>query len=246
MKYPHLACLLVCALLTGCSENPPARPATSSRPASLADGISGTALEIIHTAGYTYVRLDTGTREVWAAAPQSEVKTGDSVRVPDAMPMPNYHSKSLDREFDLVYFASRFVLNGATSGLKAEAPGLPPDHPPVQGAAGKAPVDFSDLERLPGGVTVEEVVTDPKKLGGKAVALRGKVVKYNPMILGKNWVHVQDGTGSPGSNNLVVTTDSQVKVGDTVVVNGIVTTDKDFGGGYRYKVIIENATVRME
>jgi hypothetical protein len=250
MKYPFLACLLVIAGLTACSDksSPPTGKSASTAP-SEGGAISGKVVETIDTAGYTYVLLDTGAQKVWAAAPQSEVKAGDSVTVPDGMPMPNYHSKSLNRDFDVVYFAGGFIVNGAGPSAGTEVPSLPPGHPPLQGGAPASAgpkVDFSGIEKPAGGVTVSEIVTDPNALGGKAVAFRGKVVKYNPMILGKNWVHVQDGTGSPGSNNLVVTTDSEVKVGDTVLVNGTVTTDKDFGGGYKYKVIVEDATVKVE
>jgi hypothetical protein len=248
MKYEFLACLLVIASLTACSEksSPPIAKSASAAPAQMG-GLSGQVVETINTAGYTYVLLDTGENQVWAAAPQAEVKAGDSVAVPDAMPMSNYHSKSLDRDFDLVYFASGFIVNGVGSAPETGSGSLPPGHPPLQGGTPAKPnVDFSEIQIPAGGVTVGEICTDPTKLAGKAVAFRGKVVKYNPMILGKNWVHVQDGTGSPGSNNLVVTTDSQVKVGDTVLVNGTVTTDKDFGGGYKYKVIVENATVQVE
>jgi FtsP/CotA-like multicopper oxidase with cupredoxin domain len=242
MNHQLLACLLVIAGLTACSDKPSATTDRSIPSSPAAGGLSGQVVETIDTAGYTYVLLDTGRQQVWAAAPQSDVKEGDTVTVSGAMPMPNYHSKSLDREFDLLYFASGFIVNGATSAAATEAASLSGYH----GGPVKPAIDFSDIERLSGGVTVGEIVGDPKKLAGKPVALRGKVVKYNSMILGKNWVHVQDGTGSPGSDNLVVTTDSEVRVGDTVLVNGTVTTDKDFGSGYKYKVIIENGTVTVE
>ena len=72
------------------------------------------------------------------------------------------------------------------------------------------------------------------------------MVKFNANILGTNWIHIQDGTGEKGMNDLTVTSSQRVKVGDTVVIRGRVTVEKDFGAGYKYDVIVENATVTVE
>jgi hypothetical protein len=71
-------------------------------------------------------------------------------------------------------------------------------------------------------------------------------VKYNGGIMGKNWLHIRDGSGQEGNNDLTVTTDAPAKVGDTVLVKGKVSTDRDFGGGYKYPVIVEDAKVTVE
>jgi hypothetical protein len=91
--------------------------------------------------------------------------------------------------------------------------------------------------------TVAEVYGQKGKLKGKTVAVRGKVVKFSPGIMGKNWVHLRDGTGGQGSNDLTVTTGDHVAVGDVVVARGKVTTDRDFGSGYAYPVMLEEAKV---
>ena len=85
-------------------------------------------------------------------------------------------------------------------------------------------------------------------LAGQSVKVRGQVVKYNSEILGKNWLHLRDGSGSVGKNDndLMVTTSTKVKVGDTVLVEGTVSLNKDFGAGYKYAVIIEDAKVTVE
>jgi hypothetical protein len=94
--------------------------------------------------------------------------------------------------------------------------------------------------------TVAEVVNGAQTLKDKAVEVHGKVVKYNPDIMGKNWVHLRDGTGKAddGSNDILVTTMATTKVGDVVTASGTVRTDKDFGAGYAYKVLIEEATLK--
>lgn len=109
-----------------------------------------------------------------------------------------------------------------------------------------APVDVSGIVKAEGGKTVAEVFAEKDQLAGKPVVFRGKVVKSNPGILGKNWIHVRDGSGAEGSNDLTVTTSAQPNVGDTVLVAGAVVLNKDYGMGYQYDVIIEDADVQIE
>jgi hypothetical protein len=114
-------------------------------------------------------------------------------------------------------------------------------------AAGAGPAEAGDVkvEKAKGADarTVAEVYGQKKTLKGKTVVVRGKVVKFSPGIMGKNWVHLRDGTGGQGSNDLTVTTGDQVAVGDVVVAKGKVTTDRDFGAGYAYPVMLEEAKV---
>ena len=93
-----------------------------------------------------------------------------------------------------------------------------------------------------------EVFTEKSALANQKVVVRGKVVKTNAGIMGKDWVHVRDGSGDDGSNDLTVTTTAQPlpNVGDTVLVTGTVVLDKDFGMGYQYPVLVEDATVTIE
>ncbi len=94
--------------------------------------------------------------------------------------------------------------------------------------------------------TVGECFSQGKKLNNKKVRVRGKVVKVSRMIMGKNWVHIQDGTGNPMDNthDLVVTTMADPKLDSVVVIEGTLHADKDFGAGYKYKVIIEDAEIK--
>ena len=112
-------------------------------------------------------------------------------------------------------------------------------------AAGAA-TTVEGVEPLEGGVTVGAIFEQRVALSGKAVSLRGKVVKVSVAIMGKNWLHIQDGTGDAKTNDLTVTTDAKAAVGDIVVVKGTVATDKDFGAGYKYDVIVEDAAITKE
>ncbi|MBI3753845.1 MAG: hypothetical protein HY266_07395 [Deltaproteobacteria bacterium] len=102
------------------------------------------------------------------------------------------------------------------------------------------------ITKVKGGYTVEELYAKKDELKGKKVSVRGKVVKFNGGIMGRNWVHLRDGSGKPGADDITVTTNQNAKVGGTVVATGVVAVDKDFGSGYRYEVILEEADLAAE
>jgi hypothetical protein len=249
-------------LLIGCLILPLrfARAADADSAAAAEGSFSGKVVETMSTAGYTYVLVDTSGKKIWAAATQFAVKVGDTASVAGAMPMANFHSKTLNRDFDVVYFTGGITVNGGVAGA---APTLPPGHPALPGGAasvlppghpslpnqsGSPKVDLTGIKRADGGKTIQEIFAAKAKLAGKSVAVRGKVVKYNSMVMEKNWLHIQDGSGSAekSDNDLTVTTTTSAKVGDTVLVTGVVSTDKDFGAGYKYNVILDDAKVTVE
>ncbi|MHB8709730.1 MAG: nucleotide-binding protein [Desulfuromonadales bacterium] len=249
-------------LLTACGEKEKApevaKPATQPAPAAApaaAPGKTGKVTETMNAAGYTYVQVDTGKETFWAAAPEVKVQVGDSVVVPEGMPMPNYESKTLNRKFDLVYFVPSLLVNGAApagaaTGMPEGHPQMPGGMPGMPGATGTpkvtAPADI-DLKGIKkADQTVADIFSQKTALAGKPVKIRGKVVKFSPEIMGKNWLHIQDGSGQAGSNDLTVNTSSVAKVGDTVVVSGKLTVAKDYGYGYQYDVIIEDAQITKE
>lgn len=243
--------LLTCAALTAACSNQPdqiqanltAQPEESAlqehgsagnAPAK-ASTLTGPILETMDSGGYTYVRLDLGEREVWAAAPPTRVSLGQVVTINDPMPMQDFASSTLGREFELIYFASSLTAPGA-------AP-VPHGSSAPPAATG---VGVGDVAKAEGGQTVEEVILGKDSLVGKEILVRAKVVKFTPAVMGKNWLHVQDGSGTTGSNDLTVTTDAEVAVGDVVVVRGVLAADKDFGFGYAYDLIVEEARVTAE
>jgi hypothetical protein len=136
--------------------------------------------------------------------------------------------------------------------LKAENHGAQPEMSPAQvsggSAAAVAPLAEGKVEKATGdnAYTVQEIFAKKKELAGKIVRVRGKVVKFNPAIMGKNWIHIQDGTGDPlqNSHDLVVTSADGAKVGEILTVEGKLASDKDFGAGYTYAAIIEEAKLK--
>ena len=224
-------------------EQPAPQEPAVSQPA--ADRFTGTVVETIKADRYTYVQVDTGIEKIWAATPEFLGKVGDPVVVPKGLAMQNFHSKTLGRDFELVYFVGAITVAGDGQGPSQMAQ-TSFMHPPRGGKVSKSQTEVSGVKKAKNGKTVAEVFAGKENLAGKEVLVRGKVVKFMPKIMGKNWLHLQDGSGSEGTNGLTVTTDSVVKVGDLVLVHGVVSADRDFGFGYSYEVIIEDAEVTVE
>lgn len=91
--------------------------------------------------------------------------------------------------------------------------------------------------------TVASINQNKATLAGKTVKAAGKVVKVNNGIMGRNFVHIQDGTGDANTNNLIVTSKQTAKVGDQVSISGVAVLNRDFGSGYMYPLLIEEATI---
>lgn len=247
--------ILVCvaaslAVASGCSAEPgtdvtetatpPHTSETTSQPTA-EDTFTGRVAETMDAGTYTYVRVENDGEEIWAAAGRFEVAVGDRVVVPLGMPMENFHSDSLDRDFPVVYFAQVIPKEG-----EMVAAGMPAGHPPVTGAsASHGTMELPSVEPAEGGVTVAAIWSDTSALAGTTVTVRGQVVKFNGGIMGTNWIHLQDGTGDSesGTHDITVTSSSTAKVGDVVTATGTVAVDKDFGAGYLYPVIIQDATI---
>jgi len=243
--------LMICILAVACAKKQeapaPAPIAVSAAPTpavASAAALSGKVLETLDSGGYTYVRVQTPSGDEWAAVPQTTIKTGETVNIAVQMTMEKFESKTLKRTFDRVFFGTIASPGVPVSSSPSPAPSLPPGHPNIAAAPQTAPADVS-VPPAAGGKSVAEVWAQKAALKDGPVVVRGKVVKFLPSIMGKNWLHLRDGSGSGknGDNDLTVTTMDTVKVGDVVTIKGTVHTDKDFGAGYSYKVIVEDAAV---
>ena len=209
-------------------------------PPSEATVVKGEVLEIADVDAYTYLRLKTKDGETWAAVSKTPVKKGAAVTIENSMVMTNFESKGMKRTFQKIVFGN--LVGG---GAAAPAGDMATAH----SGAGKAPevVDVK-VPKASGADarTVGEIMTKSAQMKDKNVVVRGKVVKYNAGIMGKNWIHLRDGSGAAAdnTNDLLVTTTAETKVGDVVVAKGVVHLDRDFGMGYAYKVLVEDATLQ--
>ncbi|MGC6417657.1 MAG: DNA-binding protein [Bradymonadia bacterium] len=271
MKRTRILIGLVVGITTACSpKNTTATPATESAtsPATevAGDRIVGKVVEAIEASGYTYVAVETHDgKKVWAAGPKTTISVGSLINAKKGTAMRSFKSKTLDRTFPVIYFLNSFELGEpvAKTASTAEAaaktktaptskptsqptsqPMVPTNHqkPKAQQQAGIS------VPKAPGGKTIAEVYAEAATLKDQRVKIRGKVVKFSGGIMGKNWLHIQDGTGDASlrTHDLTVTTDGTAKVGDTVLVEGVLRKDKDFGAGYKYAAIVEEATLTKE
>ncbi len=205
-------------------------------PASLAATVNGQVLEVKDVQSYTYLRLKTKDGETWAAVNKTPVSKGAQVTLDNVMVMHDFKSQTLNKTFPTILFGTLAGAPGSSTGMGSASTGQT-----------KPAADVHvDKARGANAYTVAEIIAKSSELKDKPVLVRGKVVKYNPEIMKRNWVHVRDGSGSDaaGTNDLLVTTANQTRVGDVVTAKGIVRINKDFGAGYAYKVLIENATLQ--
>lgn len=230
---------------------PPNHPPVGGH-AKTGEVVEGTIVETMDAGGYTYVHLDTASGKAWAAVPKTTVAVGDKVAIDQAMPMVNFESPSLGRKFEKIYFG---VLRGAGASPHGMAEGMMNPHGLAAGSAAPGtsalpiPAEIKVAKADgPSGHTVAEVFGKSKDLVGKEVRVRGMVVKVNKRIMGKNWIHLRDGSGSEEKkdHDLVITSEELPQVGATVLMTGKVVTDKDFGSGYSYAVLVEEATFTAE
>lgn len=194
---------------------------------------SGTVMETLESGGYTYMKLAQGDKQIWAASPKTTVTVGETVQFVEQMRMPNFTSNTLNRTFDELVFISN--VNGATAA--------PADAPKLAAAAATASMAPTPVAKVEGGYTVAEVFAQKDQLKGQVVKVRGKVIKVSQAIMGTNWIHIQDGTGTQGTDKIIFRSPDQLaQVGSIVTAEGTVTTDQDFGFGYQYAVLVENAS----
>jgi hypothetical protein len=219
-----------------------AAPAATAASALSTLTVTGEVLEAQTADVYTYVRLKTSEGEVWAAVAKGSFAKGSKLTIGNAMVMDNFESKTLKRKFDQIVFGEVVDPNAAPVARVPDSQLVPHGQP----AAPTAPVRAVPRAAGANAKTVAEVVTGKKSLNNQPVVVRAQVVKVSVGIMGKNWLHLQDGSGSgaDGSNDLIVTTKDVAKVGDIVVASGKVKTDVDFGSGYQYAVLIDDASVK--
>ena len=238
-----------------------AQPAEAGKEAAApSSAVKGKVAETMDASGYTYVRLDDGSgKEIWAAVPKAELKVGEEIALQGGSVMENFNSKTLNKTFEKIIFAT-----GVSRGGEAEvaAPGgtaggsfgdaVKQGGAEASGGSAGNVVPFADLKvekaAGPDGHGVGEVFEKGAALDKQKVAVKGQVVKVSKNIMGKNWLHIQDGTGDPNKNthDLVVTTMDVAEKGDIVTVEGPAVANKDFGSGYKYDIIVEDAKVTKD
>lgn len=190
--------------------------------------------EVIQGFNYTYLLVSENNKELWLAISKSEVKKDAVLYYADPLLMNNFTSKELNRTFETIYFVQKISDK------------LPLEAEQVIRESGAQKTEIAKLDNVKidaksDEITIAELFENHAKYAGKTVSITGIVSKFSPMIMDRNWVHIQDGTEFAGEFDLVVTTGDSVETGNQVTFTGKVSLNKDFGAGYFYKIIMEDA-----
>ena len=189
---------------------------------------SAKVLQTMNSGGYTYMQVQDKNQKYWVAMTQRDVKAGDTIRYLEQGWMPNFHSKTLNRTFDKILFAADITAK------KAPKKQTKPD------------IMHSKYQEK-GTQNIAELFKERAKYANTKVTVKGKVTKVSQAIMKLNWVHIEDGSRYKGMDDLVfTTTQNPPKVGDIVYAKGVAVKDKDFGYGYFYPLIIQEATFSLK
>lgn len=235
MRFLLVIFLLITVIITSCNQDEKTQNEESVNQEIKDEPHIAIVVDKINASSYTYLQVSENKQTYWIAVPAMEVEIGETVYFSKFMEMKNFKSETLEKTFSSVLFVDD-IRKSAT-----------PDHMKQvhSGAMSVAKQNIS-IEPLEDGYTIEQIYTKRNELSGKLVEVKGKVVKFNPQIMNRNWIHIQDGTGTENDYDLVITTNSEVKVGDVIIAEGTVTKDKDFGAGYFFPVLIEKAEIEIE
>lgn len=225
--------LLVSAILINCSDNKESDIKTDNIETAMSkEPHIVKVTEVIQTNDYTYLDVKENDKTFWIAVPKMEIENGETVYFSQSMEMKNFESPTLGRKFESVLFVQD-AKKSSDPNKMMEA------HSSVQNL-GKKDIKIQPLNP---DQTIAKLYERKNELAGKLIKIKGQVVKYNPNIMQRNWIHIQDGSGTSNDYDLVVTSGDAVKLGDIIIVEGNLSLDKDFGAGYFFPLIIENAKV---
>ncbi len=224
MKIIHqiLITVIIIGLAAACNSKEAEKP-------DLPEGVHQVIVkEKKDTDKYSYMKVTEGGETFWIAATVIDVEPDDTLYFSQATEMKDFHSKTFDQTFETILFVEDITKNHGQQKMTAQK------HPEIKTQKDKK----IDVEPAKNGITIKELYENKKSYDGETVRIRGEVTKFNPNILNKNWLHIQDGTGTKENFDLTVTTQDFVNVGDVVTVEGTVALDQDFGAGYTYDVIL--------
>jgi len=198
--------------------------------------LNGIIQEAIQTSNYTYCLVKEGSSEYWIAFTKMQVEEGQQIYFNQGLEMKDFPSKELDRVFETVFFIQEISTNPSKDSTDGH-------HLKQQGQKSEVNTADINVEKAKGGISIAELYANKKNYEGKRVKIRGKVTKCTDLIMDRYFIHIQDGTESNGKFDLTITSMETVNVGGIVTFEGKITLNKDFGSGYSYEVIMEEAKV---
>ena len=259
LKFLSVALIITCASCQSATESKSTTEAATSNFHKIV------VKEVLQANEYTYLHSTENNSDIWLAVPSMQAKAGDTYYYEGGIEMKKFESKDLKRVFESVILleklntepkSSAVVASDKPYSATATGPAVADNSstPVTDSGAGsggtytrKAPViEKKEIKLSPakGGVTIADLFKNKDTYSGKTVKIRGQVTKYTPAVMGKNWIHIQDGTDANGKFDLTVTTEAEMKMGDMVTLEGKISLNKDLGYGYFFDVMMEDAVIK--
>lgn len=247
MRYQQIFFGVAVCVMVSCGDSPkivektsgfeaPATAAATVQPAEAKGDESMhevVAVETLSAQRYTYVLVEESDEQFWIAVPKSDVVVGETYYYSGGLLKRNFKSQEFDREFETIYLVSGLLQRSSGQSQSAVDRALANSSPKSQAA--------DHVHSSENSVSLEELFTNKEQYNGKVIEVTGECVKINKQIMGRNWVHIQDGSGGEKPYDLTVTTSADIPVGAVVTLRGKIVLDRDFGSGYRYDIIMEDA-----
>jgi hypothetical protein len=230
--------LILMVIFSSCVRNKNGQPLQNASPSVSSKVFEVT--EVVQTSNYSYLKVKENMSDKWVAVSRQDINVGDVYYYDEALQMNNFHSKELDRDFDVIYFVNSISKTPMNQAPQNAMTGQMPAH------SGKVQTEQNSnitLKKAADEITVAQIYANRDKYANKEVEIRGVVVKVNKSVMGKNWIHIQDGTNDNGNFDLTITSQDVAEVNDEVTFKGKIILNKDFGAGYFYEVIMEDAVL---
>ncbi|MDQ7032557.1 MAG: hypothetical protein Q9M37_07580 [Desulfonauticus sp.] len=210
----------------------------------------GVVVAYTNAGPYTIMKIKCNNSTVWLATLQVIVKKGDIIAYQNGHIMYDFYSKSLHKTFKKIVLSNSVTINGkkVLSSHDNMMMGMKMKNPHSASLLGKESVLVKPgmIKKVKGGYTIAQIFDQKKELANKIVKVRGKVVKIFSGIMGKNWIHIQDGTGSKSQREIIVTSSDMVHEGDIIVAQGKLVLNKSLGKSHFFPLLIENAKIVIE
>ncbi|MFN8165544.1 MAG: GW dipeptide domain-containing protein [Bacteroidia bacterium] len=221
-------------------SNGEAAPAAAAAPAG---PVTAVAEEVLQTSKYTYIRAKVNGSDTWLACTKMDAKVGSTYYFTGGLPMADFESKELKRKFTQVLFLDN--ISADPKSVEVAESNINTQDGSVQSKGSNIELEKKEVKisHAKGELTIADILQNKSAYAGKKVRIKGQVTKFNGGIMGKNWIHLQDGSDWKGKFDLTITTTETVAVGDNITAEGMIAVDKDFGYGYFYEVLMDDAQI---
>lgn len=244
MKYRiYLRLMSFVLILLSCNSKPtvvePVKSTSADNPVTEADKTVShkiTVEDVLQTKKYTYLKVaEENLQSYWIAISKADVNKGDKCIYTGGLKMKGFKSNELDRIFDEVILVSNISRQGAPNeSLVNESLSE------MQNA--EKTVKQEKIIPVKGATNISDILANPSKYEGKLITVTGRCTKINHQIMNRNWIHLED--GSKDHKEITITSQDVLDIGAVGIFEGKISLNKDFGAGYKYEVIMEEAKMK--